>query len=139
MGLLLKRTKAWWAKKIAREGEGVEIGAGSPVNNTLTVIEEVIRKVDKKWRERVEREYDFFGGGVSQRDVTKNGDLMTLDDWLKQVNGGGFIDYDGHGVYAFQRADGPWLTSNMMVKPSDITKFQINPPKWATHVLWFNR
>jgi hypothetical protein len=95
------------------------------------------------YKRRIESQYDIFGGGVEITDITQdnitNGDLMPLKDWLQSVGGGAFIDYDGHGVFAFQRGDGVWLTSKMSVKPSDITMFKINPPEWATHVLWFNR
>jgi hypothetical protein len=92
----------------------------------------------EEYKQRLETEYDIFGGGVYPSDV-EDGDLILLDEWLKEVNGGGFIDYDCHGEFAFDRGDGVWLTSNMPIRPSDITKFKITPPKWATHVLWFNR
>jgi hypothetical protein len=90
------------------------------------------------YRKRLELEYDIFGGGVYQSDI-EDGDLMPLDEWLKQVNDGGFIDYDGHGEFAFDRGNGVWLSSKMPIHPSDITKFKITPPQWATHVLWFNK
>lgn len=93
----------------------------------------------EEFRARLEQGFDIWGSGVRKHDKITNGNLIVIEEWLKNVKGGVFIDYDGHGEFAMQRADGPWLTTHLSVKPSDITKFGITPPKWATHVLWFNR
>ena len=60
------------------------------------------------------------------------GDLIELNQWLEMIETDFLIDYDGYGY---------WATKDGMkgkVYPSDIVK-GIIPPKWATHVIWFNR
>jgi hypothetical protein len=90
------------------------------------------------YRKRLEQAYDMWDSGLEIHDGT-NGDLIPIKDWIEQVEGVGFIDYDGHGVFSFKRADGVWIKGRLHIHPSDITKFKITPPAWATHVLWFNR
>jgi len=58
------------------------------------------------------------------------GDLMTVQEWLECVEGGMFIDYDGHGRPA---KDG--LMSSMFISPSRARSIPID----ATHIVWFNR
>lgn len=66
------------------------------------------------------------------------GDLMTVKEFLSIVASGGFNDYDGHGKLATEIAE-----SNVYIKPSDMfhkngaLKFKF--PKWATHIIWFNK
>lgn len=60
------------------------------------------------------------------------GKMMTLDEFVKNVNSGGFIDYDGSGSYS----DGV-QESDVSIYPSDI---QVgNYRKDFTHVIWYNR
>ncbi len=63
------------------------------------------------------------------------GDLMTIKAFLKNVETGMFIDYDGYGNWATKTH----ILSNKIVTPSDFSKRKAIPPKGATHVLWYNR
>ncbi len=62
------------------------------------------------------------------------GDEMVVSEWVKIVETGGFIDYDGHGSLATNK-----FKSDIVIHPSDITFFKLKLPSWATHVVWFNR
>jgi len=82
--------------------------------------------------------------------IPSYGDLMTLDHFIELCRNGGFINYDGHGHYAFKDK-----MSNKEVHPSDVTgkyslfdmktgKFKQHTKKPCvdksfTHVVWFNR
>ncbi len=81
---------------------------------------------------------DRFIAGV-QCEKHPIGTPILLADWMREVENGGFVDYDGHGRFAWQRFDGAWVQSNLMLKPSDITFWKITPPTWATYVIWCNR
>jgi hypothetical protein len=65
------------------------------------------------------------------------GDLMTVKDFIEEVNTGSFIDYDGFGYLA--------TLTHMLDKyecriyPSMITYQKLLIPKQFTHILWFNR
>jgi len=60
------------------------------------------------------------------------GDLMSVEDYLENVEAGGFIDYDGYG---YPVTDGEY-NSDIRIFPSEYDK---NIPEHATHILWFNR
>lgn len=63
------------------------------------------------------------------------GDLMTLEDFKRNVRGGLFIDYDGHGHPAM-KIDGTFYMDQMfIVSPSRVDDL----PPTVTHVMWFNR
>ena len=62
-------------------------------------------------------------------DYLDEDDVMPIDVMATAVSGGWFIDYDGHGYYATEDGE-----SNQSFSPSSF-----NPPKWATHVSWYNR
>lgn len=61
-----------------------------------------------------------------------NGQIYTLEEFIKMCEVGGFIDYDGFGNYATESAK-----SDIEVIPSDI-KEKIYRTDF-THVIWFNR
>jgi len=58
-------------------------------------------------------------------------DVYTVEEFLAHVQGGSFIDYDGHGRPV---KDG-MADENIVIKPSRVHEI----PKDATHVVWFNR
>ncbi len=60
------------------------------------------------------------------------GDLFTIEEFIKMVNSGSFIDYDGSGNYS----NGTEMT-DIEVWPSDIAAGNIKK-EWS-HVVWFNR
>lgn len=66
------------------------------------------------------------------KDLPTYGKLMTMEMFIANVRGGGFIDYDGHGSYATSTQ-----RSNITINPSDILSGKYR--KDFTHVMWFNR
>ena len=60
------------------------------------------------------------------------GNHMLLKDWLECVKSGAFIDYDGHGNLATKDK-----ISGIGISPSDAENYKF--PKWATHIMWFNK
>jgi hypothetical protein len=66
------------------------------------------------------------------RELPGFGDLMTWEDFVDNVECGGFIDYDGYGELAMATQ-----VSNVTICPSDVEGFV--RPDWATHVLWYNK
>lgn len=60
------------------------------------------------------------------------GDLFTIQKFTEYCVGGGFIDYDGFGVYATESQQ-----SDISVKPSTFLKYPQR--KDFTHINWFNR
>ena len=72
--------------------------------------------------------------GLKWKPIPSYGDLMPISEWLKGVQCGGYIDYDGHGNLSNGTEE-----SNVVVQPSDITEKGMKLPEWATHIVWFNR
>lgn len=60
------------------------------------------------------------------------GDLMTIESFIENCEGGGFIDYDGSGNYATTTEE-----SNITIYPSDIISGDYR--KDFTHVMWYNK
>jgi len=60
------------------------------------------------------------------------GDLMTLDEFINDVESGMFIDYDGFGCYATMDEE-----TKIMVRPSDLKRGLIK--KEYPLIVWFNR
>lgn len=61
-----------------------------------------------------------------------HGDLMTIGEFIDHVHSGLFIDYDGHGNYAYYDK-----CSNAVIIPSDVKKNLVDLN--FTHVVWYNR
>jgi len=72
---------------------------------------------------------------VSRQKVGEFGDLFTLDEWKKAVEGGLFNSYDGSGSWVQVNEHG--LASYVTDKLFDDV-FSA-PPEGATHVEWFNK
>ena len=69
--------------------------------------------------------------------ISTNCYLMTLNDFLKAVQNGSFIDDDGHGYLATETQE-----SSVRVNPSDVATTLLENVSyfgWATHVAWFNK
>jgi RNA polymerase-binding transcription factor DksA len=60
------------------------------------------------------------------------GDRMSLEEFLKCVACGGFIDYDGYGHYV--RGD---QESDIAIYPSDVVNNAVRPD--FTEIIWYNR
>lgn len=64
------------------------------------------------------------------------GDLMTLDDWIEDVEIGALIDYDGHGYMA----NATEHDETIQVLPSEVRAIERECKACGhTHILWFNR
>jgi len=71
------------------------------------------------------------------RKLSSYGSLMTLLEFLRNVELAYFIDYDGSGYLATETHE-----SNIQVIPSEINSMLSDHPEyceWATHVMWFNK
>lgn len=67
-----------------------------------------------------------------------SGDLFSKKDFLSMVANGSLIDYDGHGKLATETQESNvYVRPSMMFHKNGALKFKF--PKWATHVIWFNR
>jgi hypothetical protein len=84
-----------------------------------------IRELDQKIR--LEREPEFAYDVVAE-----NGDVMSIDQFIKSVNCGLFTDYDGFGRYI---RDGK--ESNIEIYPSDVKHNSLRAD--FTQIIWFNR
>lgn len=94
------------------------------------------------YKKKIENMYDMFCMGIECKDDKDDdfiGDVMPMEQWLHQVKSGGFIDYDGFGHLACRRGDGKLIVGKQTIKPSDVTKYRINFPEWASLVVWYNR
>ena len=69
------------------------------------------------------------------------GDLMTVEEFVKCVESGGFIDYDGWGNPAQDPKLLPWLVESdiKMDDSINIIPSKMNIPRDATHIVWYNR
>ena len=65
-------------------------------------------------------------------DYLEEDKIMPLQDWLKAVEHGSFIDYDGFGELATKDQ-----VSNIKISPSDAKIFKF--PDWCTHIAWYNK
>ena len=69
-------------------------------------------------------------------DLPDFGDVMPLSEWIKHVEEGGFIDYDGYGHYVTK--DGKMVANkNKVVRPSHLKAGLIDCS--YDLIVWFNR
>lgn len=71
------------------------------------------------------------------RDFSGPGTLMTISEFLDNVDNLSLIGFDGSGCLATETQE-----SNVWVTPSNVMEVLTNHPKyreWATHVMWFNK
>ncbi|MBO4667559.1 MAG: hypothetical protein J5666_05495 [Bacilli bacterium] len=92
---------------------------------------------DMSWEERIDKEEDdpYVLMAYAALITLKSGcgECFTIDDFIKIVNDGGFIDYDGIGHWVdlsgadlgYIRCEANWLRNN---KPKD-----------AAFVMWYNK
>ena len=66
--------------------------------------------------------------GIHMEELPDYGGLIPLKEWQAEVAAGSLIPYDGSGR---------WATSKEMDGASDV--WNSSPPRWATHVMWFNK
>lgn len=64
--------------------------------------------------------------------IEKDDDVYTIEQFKGICKDGGFIDYDGFGVYAYKDKK-----SNIEIYPSDVQKGNVRSD--FTHVVWYNR
>lgn len=63
--------------------------------------------------------------------MPKYGELMTVEEFRKAVEGGAYIDYDGRANPAKLA-----VATDVYVRPSKLWE---ELPKDATHVVWYNK
>jgi hypothetical protein len=94
----------------------------------------VVRSVEERVVENI-KVSDIVNNNEIKREPRDDlGDLMTLKEWQEAVKAGGFVDYDGVGCYGTETEE----FVNREVVPSDFLAGK-EPPKEATHVIWYNR
>lgn len=64
--------------------------------------------------------------------IESDDDVYTIEQFKGMCKGGGFIDYDGFGVYAFKDKK-----SDIEIYPSDVIKGNLRTD--FTHIVWYNR
>ena len=66
------------------------------------------------------------------QEIPNHGDIMTLEEFIKCVKSGGFIDYDGSGNYLeFNKM------TNIDIYPSDVEFDKVR--REFNRIIWFNR
>jgi hypothetical protein len=60
------------------------------------------------------------------------GDVMSIDEFIEEVNSGNFIDYDGFGLYVKDDKE-----SDISIHPSDVKHGMVR--KDFNKIIWFNR
>ena len=65
---------------------------------------------------------------------TWDDDVYTLKQFVGMCEEGGFIDYDGFGIYADKKKK---MKTNIEVYPSDVTSGKYRTD--FTHIVWYNR
>jgi hypothetical protein len=75
--------------------------------------------------------------GLRQMEIISEEDkmdcLIKIEEFIKCVDIGFFIDYDGFGYLATETHQ-----SDIRVYPSSI-KEEASNQAWATHIVWYNR
>lgn len=85
-----------------------------------------------KERERLENELRLIETPKYFDTIESDDDVYALGEFIECCKDGGFIDYDGFGVYAFEDKK-----SDIKIYPSDVMNDKIR--KDFTHVVWYNR
>lgn len=91
------------------------------------------------YKKRLEQSFDMFKGGIKRYKTLEFGDPIPVKEWVELARNGSFIDYDGHGNFATQLKDSEWIVGTPNVYPSDIKIYDLIPPDFATHVIWYNK
>lgn len=65
-------------------------------------------------------------------EISDFGDVMSLEHFIENVKCGGFIDYDGYGLYVKDNKE-----SDIKIRPSDVEHNSIR--KDFDTIIWFNR
>lgn len=63
------------------------------------------------------------------------GNVMSLEDFRRDVEANALIDYDGYGCFA--NKDAGLMDPKVSVYPSEFERMEI--PLHATHIIWYNR
>jgi hypothetical protein len=77
---------------------------------------------------------DWHGRTIIFDDVPNYGDLIEIEEFLNDIESGGFIDYDGCGHFA---TSDKMSNVEIWIKALFLGKQDI--PNWATHIMWFNK
>ena len=85
-----------------------------------------------KERELIQDKIHQFKKADGFEPIEKDDDVYTIEQFKGICKGGGFIDYDGFGVYAYKDKK-----SDIEIYPSDVQKGNVRSD--FTHVVWYNR
>ncbi len=69
---------------------------------------------------------------ITLRPLSKSGDVMSLENFIENVKCGGFIDYDGFGMYIKDDQ-----MTDIDIYPSDVKANSIRTE--FTKIIWFNK
>jgi len=83
-------------------------------------------------QERLENELRKLKTPKYFYNIESDDDIYTLQEFIAICKDGGFIDYDGFGVYAFEDKK-----TDIEIYPSDIKNGNVRND--FTHVVWYNR
>lgn len=111
-----------------KEGELEEIKGDAP----YTIDHLQCPRCDSTFNKEAEEERVHFTGIPSPEYCAK----MSLGDFISSVDIGGFVDDDGIGYLATEGE-----MSSIPAVPSKMNRKNkvVQIPKWATHVVWFNK
>lgn len=105
--------------------------------NTHSVSAETVKKMVARWEAvEGEEEYNPLGSGKEEEWVPVDadlGDVMSMAKWIRDVEHGYLIDYDGHGHYV----RGGLMLVSVNVHPSMVARGLID--ERYTQIIWFNR
>ena len=92
--------------------------------------------LDEKDQKEIKKEVNkYLLEKAKYKDIPEYGNLMTIEEWLEDVNAGYLIDYDGYGELSYKDK-----TSSITISPSDIKdKSKKELLKNFTHIVWYNR
>ena len=120
------------------------------IEKEMEEVDNLIEEKDKKWD--YSRPYDEYSEYLRPErkrysqlfrelrqiqpytlsELSDYGDIMSLDSFIENVNYGGFIDYDGFGIYVKDN-----METGIEIYPSDV-KFNAIRREFDT-IIWFNR
>jgi hypothetical protein len=132
--ILEKKENDWWDKKRKNMTDDIFVNDWDEYCEFRKPEIDEIRKLNSE--KRLMMIPEFSEPMTCLKESKMLGDLFTLEDFIKNCECGGFIDYDGSGSYS-KEIDGKLMESNISIYPSDIKFKSIR--KDFTHVIWYNR
>lgn len=111
--------------------ESTERFQNAPMDMDFDEYNSYMSEVNSKVSE-ASRKYRLVKSDYVMSQIPEYGDKMTLKDFIENVEGGGFIDYDGSGNYATADKE-----SDIGIYSSDVKANMIRDD--FEYVIWYNR